>query len=154
MSLWMIMTQLHLNELTNDFSFKSATFSCWRGGRNLTSNGNQNFPTALHLMSVWVVLLPFNCTQSPSTQSRLPGHPHLKLLGKHSPKEHAGPCQRSCRTFYGIVNEKNFKTTHTHKLASKQLKLQKNHKIYFPTLICGLLTTDTHNLSSQAGFGP
>lgn len=132
-------------------SFKLTEFSCWKGRKTLVSTGIR-FPTPLHLMSVWVVPVYLLIAHGAHPHNLvLPGRPHLTLLGKHSK---GAPWARTevLRHFNVPEDERNPQNiTHTRKLASK-LKLRMNHRTYFLTLICGLLTTNTHKISSQASL--
>lgn len=135
-------------------SFKLTEFSCWKGTKTLVSLRRNQIPdhppSDVCLGCSVYLLIPHGAHQ---LNLVLPGCPHLKTAWKTLSKGAPWATTEVLRHFMHLQRKGTLKTlTHTHKLASK-LKLRMNHRTHFLTLICGLLTTDTHNLlSSLLGF--
>lgn len=94
-------------------------------------------PVPFHMASAWVALLSFNCTKSIKIWPCLVTSPKIswKILSKGAPWAKAEVPSHFMKL------GRNLATTHTHKVASKQLKLHVNHSAH-------------DLLSSQLGFGP
>lgn len=142
----------NLKELSPMTSFKLTEFSRWKGRKTLVSlnrNPIPNRPPSDVRLGCSVYLLIAHGAHQHNLV--LPGRLHLQLRGKHSRKGAPG-AMTGAETFYVPEDERNPQNTaHAHKLASN-LKLRMSHGTRFLTLTCGLLTTHTHTISSQASL--